>query len=283
MRLIVVGPGRAGLALAIASTRAKHDVVAVVGRTVDHAWPAASALSAEALAISDSLPPADLLVLAVRDDTIGAVATTLADGLEQNRVVPAAVHVSGLAPVSVLEPLERAGLEIGSFHPLQTLPAPEPGAARIEGAWIGITATGPLRGSLDAYADSLGAHPFPLAEESKPLYHAAAAAAANFPLAALTMASDLFRAAGVPFAAAKPLVEAVVANAFELGPRASLTGPVTRGDVGTVAAQLEAVQAAAPEWVALFASWVAALARISGRTDEFADIVGIDGDAGDRA
>ena len=283
MRLIVVGPGRAGLSLAIASARAKHDVVAVVGRTVDHAWPAASALSAEALAIGDSLPPADLLIIAVRDDAIAPVAAALAADLRENPVVPAAVHLSGLAPVSVLDPLADAGLEIASFHPLQTLPAPEPGAARIPGAWIAITANGPLRGSLDAYADSLGAHPFPLAEEAKPLYHAAAAAAANFPLAALTMASDLFRQAGVPFAAAKPLVEAVVANTFELGPRAALTGPVTRGDVGTVKAQIEAVHDAMPEWAPFFVSWVAALARISGRGPEFAEIVGDEPEGGDGA
>jgi predicted short-subunit dehydrogenase-like oxidoreductase (DUF2520 family) len=86
------------------------------------------------------------------------------------------------------------------------------------------------------------------------------------------MAADLFAAAGVPFAAARPLVEAVVGNAFDLGPRAALTGPVARGDRGTVAAQLQAVRAAAPEWAPAFAAWVGELARLTGREDEFADV-----------
>lgn len=272
MRLIVVGPGRAGLALAIAAARAKHDIVAVVGRDVDHAWPAAAALSAEALAITDHLPSADVLVVAVRDDAISEVAATLASAMEEPPV-PLAVHLSGLVPVAALEPLADLGIETAGFHPLQTLPAPELGAARLEGAWIGVTASGPGRGALEALADSLGAHPFAIGDDAKPRYHAAAAAAANFPLAALTMAADLFAAAGVPFAAAKPLVEAVVANAFELGPRAALTGPVARGDVATVQSQLQAVAEAAPEWTQSFVAFVAALARISGREPDFAGIL----------
>lgn len=258
--------------MAIAATRAKHDVVAIVGRDVDHAWPAASALSAEALAVTDHLPQADLLLVAVRDDAIEPVAVTLAAAMDVPPV-PLAAHLSGLAPVARLQPLADAGIEIASFHPLQTLPAPEPGAARLEGAWIGITASGPGRGALDAFAGSLGAHPFAIADEAKPLYHAAAAAAANFPLAALTMAADLFAAAGVPFAAAKPLVEAVVANAFELGPRASLTGPVARGDVGTVQAQLHAVAGAVPDWIDAFASFVSTLAQIAGRDIDVAALL----------
>jgi predicted short-subunit dehydrogenase-like oxidoreductase (DUF2520 family) len=279
MRLIVVGPGRAGLSLAIASARAKHEIVAIVGRDVDHAWPAASALAADALAITDGLPPADLLVIAVRDDAIEPVAAALAGGPGGPPPVGGAVHLSGLAPVTALEPLAAAGLDVGAFHPLQTLPAPDLGAARIEGAWVGITATGPLRGTLDAFAASLGAHPFAIADEAKPLYHAAAAAAANFPLAALTMAADLFSKSGVPFVAARPLVEAVVANAFELGPRAALTGPVARGDVGTVRSQLAAVDAAAPEWTATFAALVRALSQITGRSVDFASLF----EEGDRA
>jgi predicted short-subunit dehydrogenase-like oxidoreductase (DUF2520 family) len=183
------------------------------------------------------------------------------------------VHLSGLTPVSALAPLAASGCRTGSFHPLQTLPNPEVGAARLSGAWVAVTAEEPLRTTLHGFARSLGAHPFDLADGAKALYHAGAAAAANFLLLALTMASDLLGAADVPFAAARPLVEAVVANAFELGPRPALTGPVARGDVGTVAAQLDAVAAAAPEWVAPFAASVLHLAGLAGRRDDFRDLL----------
>lgn len=271
MRIIVVGPGRAGLSVATAARRTGHAIAAVVGRSRDHAAVPAAALDALALGPADDLPSADLLLVATRDDAIGALAAELVPRISGN--VAAAAHLSGLKSVTELAPLAAAGCRTGSFHPLQTLPSPEAGAARLSGAWVAVTAEEPLRATLYELARSLGAHPFDLADRNKALYHAGAAAAANFPLLALTMASDLFGIAGVPFAAARPLVEAVVANAFEMGPRPALTGPVARGDVGTVEAQLDAVAAAAPEWVAPFAANVLHLAGLAGRGDDFLDLL----------
>jgi predicted short-subunit dehydrogenase-like oxidoreductase (DUF2520 family) len=264
MDIIVAGPGRAGRSLATRFIDAGHRLVGVLARS-----EVPAAVRAEPLAWDRDLPGADLLVVAVRDDAIGEVAERLAPIAG---AVEAAVHLSGLAPVEVLDPL---GPHIGSFHPLQTLPTPEVGAARLGGAWIGITThDGVLESRLHELATSIGARPFVLADEAKSLYHAAAAAAANFPLAALSMARRLFEAAGVPFAAAAPLVEAVVGNAFTLGPEAALTGPIARGDVGTVAAQLEAVTEAAPDLVDDFKALGRAVARVAGRSELFEELLG---------
>jgi len=266
MRIVLVGPGRAGMSLAIAADGAGHDVVAVVGRSLDSAERGAAMVGAVALAIGDDLPAADLLVIATRDAAIRPVAEHLAGNFLD---IAAAVHLSGLTSVTTLDSLAENGLETGSFHPLQTLPTPDAGAARLSGAFIAVTASDPLREQLESLARSIGATPFPLGDDAKPLYHAAAAAAANFPLAAFAMASDLFESAGVPWEVARPLVEAVVANAFDLGPRAALTGPVARGDVATVAAQLEAVAASNPDWQVTFAHFVTSLAALTGRSEEF--------------
>ena len=270
MRIIIVGPGRAGMSLAMAALEAGHAIVAVVGRDLEQTQGAAAVVDAQVLTASDSMPEADLLVVATRDAAIEPVARQLAAG---SREVRAAVHLSGLTSVAALAALAAAELQVGSFHPLQTLPTPEAGAARLGGAWIAVTADEPLRTDLHRLASSLGARPFDLDDVSKPLYHAAAAAAANFPLGALTMAQDLFGAAGVPFDAARPLVEAVVANAFDLGPRPSLTGPVARGDVETVRRQLDAVAASTPQWFGTFSSLVLHIARIAGRGPEFEDLL----------
>ena len=263
---MLVGPGRAGMSLAIAMAAAGHEVVAVVGRSRDSAERGASVVNASPLTVGDPIPEADLLVIATRDEAIGPVAGQLA---KHDLPVAAAVHISGLTGVAVLGPLERAGIAVGSFHPLQTLPTPEAGAARLAGAAIAVTANPPLREELHALARSLGSTPFDLEDAAKPLYHAAAAAAANFPLAAFAMAADLFERAGVQWEVARPLVEAVVANAFDLGPRAALTGPVARGDVDTVAAQLEAVASASPEWKVAFARSIELLSALTGRSDQF--------------
>ncbi len=273
MDICVLGPGRAGLAIAIAAAAAGHRIVGLVGRDFDHLERALQVAEwdpeAPRLGIADAIPPCDLLVIAVRDDEIAGVAEELAGGDPALRNV---VHLSGLRSVNVLDPLAPHGATIGSFHPLQTLPTPKIGSARLAGAWAGITAPSELAGLLGSFAESLGMRPFVINDSDKAVYHAAAAAAANFPLAALTMAADLFAAAGVPFAAAHPLVAAVIANAFELGPRAALTGPVARGDVATVRSQLQAVAAADSDWLPAFASFVAELARLTGRGPQFSSV-----------
>ena len=197
MDISLVGPGRAGISLAAAAQAADHNIVAVVARRLEAAQAASEELDATPLTIGEELPLSDLVLIAVRDDAIRPVAEALAGSVARCR---AAVHVSGLAPVSALEALEVAGLDTGSFHPLQTLPNPDAGAARLRGSWIAVT-TGVdgLADRLNLLATSLGAHPFFLAEDAKATYHAGAAAAANFPLAALTMAADLFARAGVPW------------------------------------------------------------------------------------
>lgn len=258
------------MALAIALDSAGHDIVGIVGRTRESALHGAQQVGATALTLGDGLPAADLLIIATRDGAIGTVAEALAD---KQPPPSAAVHVSGLTPLDVLEPLRSIGVAVGSFHPLQTLPTPEAGAARLRGAYVAITAELPLRGQLEQLAEDIGATPFLLEDDAKPLYHAAAAAAANFPLAALSMAEDLFTEAGVPWEAARPLVEAVVANAFDLGPRAALTGPVARGDTATVAAQLRAVQADYPAWRVGFARFVEVLAALAGRSEQFESVL----------
>lgn len=271
LRLLIIGPGRAGMALALAAAAAGHEIDAVVGRTRDHAAPAAADLGVRALGVEEEMPGSDLAVVAVRDDAIEAVARLLA---VRSPAYRRAVHLSGLVAVDALDALRREGVAVGSFHPLQTLPTPEVGARRLAGAAVAVTADGPLADLLHRFAESLGATAFDLDDAAKPTYHAAAAAAANFPVVALTMAHDLFASAGVDFAVARPLVDAIVANSFELGPRAALTGPVARGDVSTVAAQLAAVRAAAPEWEPAFRELVDELARLAGRRDLFEDLLG---------
>ena len=65
----------------------------------------------------------------------------------------------------------------------------------------------------------------------------------------------------------------VVANAFDLGPRAALTGPVARGDVSTVSGQFDAVHRNAPEWLPAFVAAVTELARLTGRSGVFEDAI----------
>ena len=261
MRIALVGPGRAGQSIAIASNGAGHDVVAVAGRDLERTAAAARRFEAIPLAIGEPIPPVDLIVIAVSDDAIEVVAGEIAP-IARNAAA-SAVHLSGATSVSALAAFGDHGVAIGSFHPLQTMPTPELGARRLAGAWVAVTAGEPLRSTLFDLAGAIGMHPFELRDDDRAAYHAAAAAAANFPVAALAVAKRLFEATGVPFDAARPLVDAIVANVFESGPAASLTGPIARGDTRTVDLQIHAVREAAPDLAAAFESMVDATAVVA--------------------
>lgn len=270
MRIIIAGPGRAGGALAIAADRAGHQVVALLARRPSEIT-VASLLDVPFAPWDEPLPGADLLVVAVRDDAIGEVAERLAPQVGE---IAAAVHLSGLKSVAALEPLAAAGLEVGGFHPLQTLPDPLRGADALAGAHVAVTARGALLLELHALAQSLGLRVFELADEQKAVYHAAAAASSNYVVAALSVAARLFDAAGVDREVSRPLVEAVVANALDLGPERALTGPIARGDAGTVAAQVAAVRAAAPDVHAAFVALGRVTAELAGTGEQMSEALG---------
>lgn len=227
MDLVVVGMGRAGASLTRASEAAGHRILGTLSRRSEQAT----------LSWEDALPPCDLVLVAVSDSAIPEVAGRLAP--RWNPSTPA-VHLSGFMPVGALSPLARTGAAVGSFHPLQTLPDPERGGEALRGAWAGITAEGELGERLGEYAVSLGMRPFSLPDGAKPLYHAAAAAAANYVVESLGVAADLLEAARLPVESMEPLTRRVVENVYAVGAERALTGPIARGDMPTVRGQLEA-------------------------------------------
>lgn len=262
MDLIVLGPGRAGTAIGLVAVASGHRVVGVVARDAEAAASAADRLESRPLVWGDRLPTADLLVVAVRDGAIGEVADRYADCAAE---VEGAVHLSGLVPPDALAPL---GVPVGAFHPLQTIPTAEAGAERLSGAFIGITSDDDLLSDrLFGLARSFGSRPFEVPKDVRAVYHAAAAAAANYTIVALAVAHRLFAAAGVDSEVAEPLVRAVVDNALAMGPLEALTGPIARHDVETVRAQVQAVRAAAPDVAGAFEAMAVATGIVADATD----------------
>lgn len=274
MRITLIGPGRAGMSIALASQASGHRIVTVVARNLESARTAAEKVGATAAVLSTQLEPSDLWIIATRDDAIGKVAQALSDLLAEGTPPPkVAFHLSGMTSVAALDSLRTAGVPTASLHPLQTMPNPHVGSERLPGSWFAVTADDDSHPILVEFVESLGGHSFRLQDSAKAVYHAAAAAAANFTLANMVVAQDLLDSIDVPIVVLGPLMDAIVSNAIAIGPRAALTGPVARGDVETVASQIRAVATNAPELLSLFVANVAFLARIAGRKEQFADLV----------
>lgn len=232
MKLIVVGPGRAGGSIALAASRSGHEIVGSLSRSNDGRY-------GPPLSWEKPLPVADLLLVAVRDEAIEEVAERLSTA---GGAIPVAAHVSGFTPVTALRSLADAGVATGGFHPLQTLPDPERGAAALAGAYVGIGGDPRAQATLMDLARSLEMRAFALSDESRPGYHAGAAAASNFVITALETAGDLMTAAGIEPAVVRPLVDQAVANVYATGAGSALTGPIARGDSATVIGQLAAAR-----------------------------------------
>jgi predicted short-subunit dehydrogenase-like oxidoreductase (DUF2520 family) len=237
VRLTVAGPGRAGGSVALAAVRAGHEIVGVLSRSPESEY-------GPTLGWGEPLPDCDLLLIAVRDDAIVEVAQRLAPLAGS---VPVAAHMSGFSPVTALRSLADVGVSTGGFHPLQTLPDPERGAAALEGSFVGIGGGPEASPVLTELAESLGMTPFPLSDDGRPAYHAGASAASNFVIAALATAGDLIMQARLDPIVTRPLVEQAVANLYELTSESPLTGPIARGDVATVAGQIGAAYGVSEE------------------------------------
>jgi len=187
-------------------------------------------------------PDADIVILAVPDAEIANAAATLkrrADG-------PLVGHCSGATTLDVLAP--HAAF---SLHPLMTVPADGP--SQLAGASAAVAGSTPhARGIAHQLALHLGLTPIDVADEDRPLYHAAASIASNFLITLEAAAEQLAADAGVDRSALVPLVRATVENWASLGPERALTGPIARGDADTVTRQRHAIQDRAPDLLPLF-------------------------------
>ena len=234
----LVGPGRAGTAVSLALAARGWQPVAVAGRTIDA--PAtrgvATRLGAPAVEVADAGREADVVIVATPDAAIAHAAASLAPALRPGALV---VHLSGASTLHELDPvlLGRTDVEVGSLHPLQSLPSADVGRRRLAGSWCAVDGSP----RVEKIALTLGMRPFRLDAGDRVRYHAAACVASNHLVALLGQVERLAAHAGVPFEAFLPLIRTSVENVDELGPAAALTGPVARGDHETIARHVDAL------------------------------------------
>jgi predicted short-subunit dehydrogenase-like oxidoreductase (DUF2520 family) len=239
----IIGPGRAGVGLALALFRAGYDVRLHGRRKKPVPKPLKLTVGAE------NEPPAwiaqaGVVILAVRDDAIRPLAEALAraGALRPAQVV---LHLSGAQGQEALGPLVGSRAALGSLHPLQTISDPEHAAERLKGAWAAVEGMPRAVQVAEALAHDLGLRPFHIPSKVKPMYHASAVFASNYFVVVEAVAQRLLRHAGLSDAEAwqalRPLVEGTLENLSRQQPIAALTGPVARGDEATIRRHLEAL------------------------------------------
>jgi predicted short-subunit dehydrogenase-like oxidoreductase (DUF2520 family) len=272
--LTIIGAGRMGQGLGLALKRRGYRVVLLnrVPREVIAPLVLHQGSRSEATAGSE------LVIIATPDDAIASVAAELAAerAITRDQVV---LHLSGLLDRSALAPLDESGAASGSFHPLQSVAEPATAAERLKGAYVGVEGDERALIAAERLANTLRMIPVRIPAAAKPAYHAGAAFVANYTVALVGVAERLARAAGVPADIAAriylPLLGGAVANLTALGPAASLTGAVRRGDVQTIQSHLDALEPEDRKLYRTVGRAAIALAREAGLNDSAAKRVDV--------
>jgi predicted short-subunit dehydrogenase-like oxidoreductase (DUF2520 family) len=250
----IVGAGRVGAVLGAALSASGYPVVAASGRSsASRARIARLLPQTPRRKVTAVLAEADLVIFAVSDDVLAPLVAHLAEGghFRPGQVV---AHTSGASGVGILHPAVARGALPIALHPAMTFTGTAADLERLRaGIAFGLTATPQTRALAAQLVDDLGGTPEWVDEQHRALYHAALAHGANHLVTLVNEAADRLRDAGVlhPEKVLAPLLGAALDNALRMGD-AALTGPVSRGDAGTVARHLDVLTDAAPDSVPVY-------------------------------
>ena len=247
-----IGAGRLGTSIAWALARRGCTIVAVASRGPAGADRLAAGIAechvVSAQTVADQC---DLIFVTTSDGAIGTVADSA-----RWRAGTGVVHCSGATEVGVLAAAQRAGAMIGGFHPMQTFADPETAIASLPGCTITIEADEPLAARLVALASILGGRVNRIPAGVRTRYHAAGGYASQFINVLLREGATIWQSWGGTeddaIRALTPLVRGTLASIESVGLAKGMPGPISRGDVGTIAKHVATLSELDPEILTLY-------------------------------
>ena len=244
----IVGTGRVGAVLGAALHRAGHRLVAVSGVSQESRARSAELLPGiPVMTVEEVVARAELVLLTVPDDALPALIAGLSStgSWQAGQLV---VHTSGRYGAAVFEAAAGHHIMGLALHPAMTFTGTSMDLVRLADCCFGVTAPEALRVVAEALVVEMGAEPMWIQEQDRPMYHAGLAHGANHLVTLVAQAMQVLGSAGVqdPRRLIAPLLHAALDNALRLGDGA-LTGPVARGDAGTVAAHLAQLSQQTPD------------------------------------
>lgn len=247
LKLGIIGAGIVGTALAVRLSCKGYTINAVASRSRSSALRlvemAGDGQTYDTLqGVSDN---ADLVFITTPDDAIPVVVNETRWHAGQY-----VVHCSGADSLDVLEPARIIGAKVGSFHPLQTFASISKAIENLPGSTFALEAEGDLLGILKEMAVALEGRWIKLESGDKAAYHTAAVMSCNYLVTLVKLATDLWDSFGIPreqaIKALLPLLKGTINNIENLSIPNALTGPIARGDVGTVQIHLNTLKETAP-------------------------------------
>ncbi|MFF2316910.1 Rossmann-like and DUF2520 domain-containing protein [Arthrobacter sp. NPDC058097] len=239
----IISAGKVGAVLGAALRAAGHAVLGVSAASHASRERAEALLpGVPVLEVQQIVERSELVLLAVPDDALPGLVDDLAKlGLWQPGQLVA--HTSGRFGLGVLDAVRGVGADPVALHPAMTFTGMSLDVTRLSDCSFGVTAGATVLPIAKALVVEMGGKPVAIAEADRPLYHAALTHGSNHLLTLVGQASELLRDVGVeaPGQLLGPLLRATLENALASG-ESALTGPVARGDAGTVRAHVKALQ-----------------------------------------
>ncbi|MCK4534848.1 MAG: DUF2520 domain-containing protein, partial [Syntrophobacterales bacterium] len=249
--IAIIGLGKVGAAVGYLLRLSGYEISAVADQSAGALKKGVSYTGGKACSnsIQASLL-ADSIFITTNDDFIESVCNEISEGGGAGpgkRVV----HMSGAGGLDLLESARRSGAQVASIHPLQSFVDVKGVIENIPGSTFSITAEGEMKDWAIRIVRDLGGMPFFVSEDNKPLYHAAACMASNYLVTLMNMVEGIYQQLGMDADEATrsfwPLVRGTMKNMEDRGIEKSLTGPIARGDSGTIRRHLKILKSKMPE------------------------------------
>lgn len=254
--IAIIGVGKVGTAIGSLLRSAGYRIAAVCDHSqeaVQRAYYYTGAKFCELSSLASA--NADCIIISTVDDAIASVCDEL---LQQGIIRPGlkVIHLSGAGGLDILHSASQHCALVASIHPVQSFADVETAIKNIPGSVFGITADPDIKEWSMNFVNDLGGVPVFVSDEDKPLYHAAACMASNYFASLLFIVTDLYQNLGLKNEdcahAYLPLVRGTLSNIQAHGPVDALTGPIARGDVGTIEKHIKVIGEKIPRYLAVY-------------------------------
>jgi predicted short-subunit dehydrogenase-like oxidoreductase (DUF2520 family) len=254
---VIIGLGMVGTAIGFLLKKAGYKIIAIADNSPAALRRARPYTGGEAFRKpQEAAQEADCILITTPDDAISSACKEIA-------LCPAikgkfVFHMSGAGGLDLLEPAKKAGAAVASIHPLQSFSSIDQAIQNIPGSYFGITADKKAEMLAKKIVRDIGGFPLLISAAQKPLYHAAACVASNYLVSLLNVVEFFYQAIGLTEKEAKkaylPLVYGSLKNIERSGSITALSGPIARGDFGTVRKHIAAISDNLPQYASLYSS-----------------------------
>ena len=252
-RIGFIGTGKVGTAFGVRLAEAGFPVVGAMDILPDESRRFADSIKGcKVYATAQELANAmDFVFVTTPDDIIGQVAKEVTWHKGQS-----VIHCSGANSTAALTPARAAGCNVGCMHPCNSFASIQQSLENLPGSTFTLEAEDPVFSDLQRFVSALNGSWMKLREQDKALYHASVCIACNFLYTLVDIATDLWKNFDISQAdavhAMMPILKGTMNNIENVGFPSCLTGPIARGDVGTIEKHLEALEEKEPGIVALY-------------------------------